>query len=282
MIVDAHHHLWDPALADYPWMTDEVAPIRRRFDTADLEPLLRANGVSGTVVVQARSSLAETHELLETAAATPFVLGVVGWVDLTAADVGDILAGLGPLLVGVRHQVHDEPDPEWLLRADVGRGLAAVAEAGLVYDLLVRVRELPAALAAARRLPEARFVVDHLAKPPLGDGRTRGWETGLAALARLPNVWCKLSGLVTEAPWTSWRRDELVPYLRRALDWFGPERCLFGSDWPVCLLAAGYDDVLGLVLEALAPGERAEVLSSTAVGVYGLEREKPRNPRLFE
>src|SRR6266511_441672 len=245
MIVDAHHHLWDPALAEYPWMTDEVAPIRRRFGPEDLEPLLREHGVAGTVLVQARGSLDETRALLEIADATAFVLGVVGWVDLTDPGVANVLAGLSGKLVGVRHQVHDEADPRWLLRPDVQRGLAALGKAELAYDLLVRTRELPAALERAR---------------------------GLAALAELPNVTCKLSGLVTEAHWDSWRSDELVPYVRDALDWFGPERCMFGSDWPVCLLAADYGTVLALVVEALHADERTAVLGDTAIRVYGLER----------
>jgi L-fuconolactonase len=272
MIVDAHHHLWDPALAEYPWMSDEVAPIRRRFGPEDLEPVLREHGVAGTVVVQARPSLDETRTLLEIADATPFVLGVVGWVDLTDPGVAELLDGCGSGLVGVRHQVHDEADPRWLLRPEVQRGLAAVGEAGLVYDLLVRARELPAALEAARLLPRVRFVVDHLAKPPLQDGATATdkWAQGLEALAALPNVTCKLSGLVTEARWGAWRRDELVPYLRRALDWFGPGRCMFGSDWPVCLLSADYETVLSLVADALREDERPAVLGDTAARVYRL------------
>jgi L-fucono-1,5-lactonase len=270
VIVDSHHHFWDPALGEYPWMTDDVAPIRRRFGPEHLEPLLREHGVAGTVVVQARGSLDETRELLEIADATPFVLGVVGWVDFAGSDVADLLGGLGGKLVGVRHQVHDEADPRWLLRPDVQRGLTAVGEAGLAYDLLIRTRELPAALETARLQPRVRFVVDHLAKPPLRDGATGEWARGLAALAELPNVTCKLSGLVTEAHWTAWRRNELVPYLRSALDWFGHERCMFGSDWPVCLLAADYGTVLSLVVEAAREDERAAVLGGTAARVYRL------------
>jgi L-fucono-1,5-lactonase len=271
LIVDAHHHFWDPALAEYPWMSDEVAPIRRRFGPEDLEPLVHDHGVVGTVAVQARGSLDETRALLEIAHATPFVLGVVGWVDLTDPGVADLLAGLGDTLVGVRHQVHDEADPSWLLRPEVLRGLAAVGEAGLAYDLLVRTRELPAAREAARLQPRVRFVVDHLAKPPLRGGATDEWARGLAALADLPNVTCKLSGLVTEATWESWRPEELAPYFRRALEWFGPERCMFGSDWPVCLLAADYGAVLSLVVDALREHERPTVLAGTAARVYRLE-----------
>jgi L-fuconolactonase len=274
MIVDAHHHLWDPALADYPWMSEEVAAIRRPFGPADLEPLLHEYGIDGTVVVQARASLDETRWLLETADATSFVLGVVGWIDLTDADVTRVLADLtGGRLVGIRHQVHDEPDPAWLLRVDVQRGIAAVGEAGLVYDLLVRTAELPAAIETVRRLPDTRFVLDHLAKPPVRSGDTAAWLRGLAALAELPNVTCKLSGLVTEADWSAWRSAGLPAYHRQAIEWFGAERCMFGSDWPVCLLAAEYGDVLALLLEALAglgERERTDVLGDTAARTYGL------------
>jgi len=233
-------------------MTDEVAPLRRRFGPADLEPLLREHGVHGTVVVQARQSLDETRELLEVARTTPFVLGVVGWVDL-AGDVPAQLDGLEGPLVGVRHQVEDEPDDEWLLRADVQRGVAAVGEAGLVYDLLVRTRELPAALATARRNPGTTFVLDHAAKRPREDA---AWAARGEELAALPNVVCKLSGLITE-----WAPADTAA---RALEWFGPERCMFGSDWPVCLLAGGYADALAVA------GDDADVLAGTAVRTYGL------------
>ena len=272
MIVDAHHHFWDPATADYPWLTDDLTPIRRRFGPEDLVPLLLRRGIDATVVVQARAALEETRELLATADAVPWIAGVVGWVDLTDPHVAGVLGELrGGRLVGVRHQVQDEPDPEWLLRPDVERGIAALEDEGLAYDLLVRTRELPAALDLARRHPGVRFVVDHLAKPPLRDGRTHAWETGLSALAALPNVSCKLSGLVTEAAWDSWSAAELLPYYRRVLEWFGPERSLFGSDWPVCLLAAGYDEVVDLVLAALEPSERAAVMGGNAARIYRLE-----------
>jgi L-fuconolactonase len=268
MIVDAHQHFWDPARADYPWMTDD---LRHRYGPEDLEPLLQEHGVAGTIVVQARHSLDETRDLLAIAAATPFVLGVVGWVDLTDPDLPATLRDLSQAkLVGIRHQVHDEDDPGWLLRADVQRGLRSVGEAGLAYDLLVRPRELPAAHETAVRNHELTFVIDHLGKPPVATGDTRVWAEALAPLAELPNVACKLSGLVTEADWHSWETDQLTPYLRRALDWFGAERCLFGSDWPVCLLAASYAEVFELVLSSLRADERDAVLGLTAERVYRL------------
>jgi L-fuconolactonase len=278
VIVDAHQHFWDPGRADYPWMTDELARIRRPFGPDDLAPLLRARGVDRTVLVQTRSSLEETREFLALAAATEFVAGVVGWVDLTSPSVAETIAELRAAgdgyLVGIRHQVHDEDDPDWLLRAEVRGGLAAVAAADLVYELLVRPRELPAALETARSLPEARFVIDHLAKPPIASGALEPWAERLAPFADLPNVSCKLSGLVTEASWTSWTRDELVPYVRRALAWFGDERLLFGSDWPVCLLAASYAEVFdayAAALPELAPAARARIFGLNAVRLYRLE-----------
>jgi L-fuconolactonase len=277
-VVDAHHHLWDPARADYPWMTDELAPIRRRFDTADLLPLLDAAGVDASVLVQTRSSASESREFLATAAATPRIAGVVAWTDLTSPAVADDLAALreapgGGRLVGIRHQVHDEPDPDWLLRPEVRRGLVAVEAAGLAYDLLVRTRELPAALETARALPGSRFVIDHLAKPPIRDGAMSPWAERLGAFAALPNVACKLSGLVTEADWVRWSIEDLRPFVDQALAVFGPARLLFGSDWPVSLLASPYQGVVDTaraLIAELTASERAAVMGGTAVQVYAL------------
>jgi L-fuconolactonase len=277
VIVDAHHHLWDPAEADYPWMVGAYEPLRRRYDADDLATVLETNDVAASVVVQARSSLDETRSLLATAHASPCILGVVGWVDLTSAGLADELAALregvgGELLVGVRHQAHDEDDPGWLLRADVRRGIATAAAAGLVFDLLVRERELPAAIELARHHPDVRLVLDHLGKPPLTTGDLTAWRSLVDALAACENVSCKLSGIVTEAARGS-DRTLLLPPLRHALGRFGPERSLFGSDWPVCLLAASYAEVLALVRAALdeldAPAHAA-VLGGTAARVYGL------------
>jgi L-fuconolactonase len=278
-VVDAHHHFWDPALRDYPWMGEELAAIRRHFGPRELAPLLVANGVDRTVLVQTISSLEETQAFLATAARTEFIAGVVGWVDLTDPSVRDTLSEVrmgigGNKLVGVRHQVHDEADERWLLRDEVARGIRAVGDAGLVYDLLVRTRELPAALAVARRFPDLRFVIDHMAKPRIKSGpRDPEWEQALAGFSDLPNVTCKLSGLVTEAIWSSWTRDELASYVRRAVGWFGPERCMFGSDWPVCLLAATYEQVLEAARYSLRELNKAEtegVFGGNAIRVYGL------------
>ncbi|HKC90638.1 MAG TPA: amidohydrolase family protein [Candidatus Limnocylindria bacterium] len=277
LVVDAHHHFWDPARAEYPWMTDALAPIRRRFGPEDLRPLLEANGVDRTVLVQTRASLDETREFLATAAKHEFIAGVVGWVDLTA-DVSKQLASLragpgGAKLVGIRHQVHDEADPEWLGRKDVRRGVAAVGKAGLVYDILVRTRELPAALALVRENPSVRFVIDHIAKPPIASGAISEWATRLQPLAAFPNVFMKLSGMVTEADWKRWTARDITPYVRRVLEWFGPARCVFGSDWPVCLVAASYAhviDVCGQAIGDVPVADRERIFGGNAIELYRL------------
>jgi L-fuconolactonase len=283
--IDAHQHFWDPERAEYPFLTDELKAIRRKFGPADLLPELMREGFDGTVLVQTRSSMDETREFLETAAATPFVLGVVGWVDLTAPDVADAIADLragtgGKRLVGIRHQVHDEPDPEWLLRDDVARGLAAVEASGLAYDLLVRTRELPAAAAVAKAFPELRFVLDHLGKPPLASRDLRAWSKAIRPLGKLPNVTAKVSGLVTEANWDDWSIEDLRDAIDIGLRSFGPRRLMIGSDWPVCLLAGSYEKVLGVSRELLGRQhflarrtreDRDDMLGGTAMRTYRLE-----------
>ncbi|HEV8534565.1 MAG TPA: amidohydrolase family protein [Candidatus Limnocylindria bacterium] len=276
VVIDAHHHFWDPARRTYPWMTGDLAPIRRRFGPEDLRPLLALNRVDRTILVQTVSRLDETREFLATAAQHDFIAGVVGWVDLTAPDVAERIAELrsgagGPKLVGIRHQVHDEADAEWLLRADVRRGLTAVGEADLAYDILVRTRELPAALATVRDFPDMRFVIDHIAKPPIALAEIDEWAARLKPVASHPNVFCKLSGMVTEADWDRWTTTDLTPYVSRVLDWFGPDRCVFGSDWPVCLLAAPYPRVLQACRQAvgdLTSAERDRVFGENAVELY--------------
>ena len=278
--VDAHHHLWDPGRAIYPWLTDDLAALRRRFGPEDLEPLIERAGISRTILVQTRSSLGETREFLATAAANDFIAGVVGWVDLADPAVGDVIAGLveaggGSRLVGIRHQVHDEADPAWLLRPEVSRGIATVGAAGLVFDLLVRPRELPAALETVRAHPDVAFVIDHLAKPPIRFGEVEPWLSLLRPFGRLGNVVAKVSGLVTEADWRSWQLEDLKPFVDHALEVFGPDRLMFGSDWPVCLLAATYEEVVGAARSAtaqLSPPEHDQLFGATARRIYGLDR----------
>jgi L-fuconolactonase len=275
-IVDAHHHLWDPDIGEYPWMTGDFAVLRRRYDLADLLPHLLTNGVSATVVVQVRADLAETVELLELCTRTEIVVGVVGWADLTAADIGDQIDTLragpgGQHLVGLRHGAADEPDPLWLLRDDVDNALRVLADRGLTFDLEITPRELAAADTLTQRHPRLRFVVDHGAKPPISEGWRQDWADGISALAQNSNVWCKLSGLITEASWTTWTPADLQPYVDHLLRAFGAPRLMFGSDWPVCELAASYDQVLAATnrsLATLTDDERRKIFSHNALCFY--------------
>jgi L-fucono-1,5-lactonase len=278
-IVDAHHHLWDPARRDYPWMTGERCALRRRYGLGDLRAAASAAGVEATVLVQAATAEEETRELLALADGSDgLVRAVVGWVDLTAPDVADRLAALreapgGHLLAGIRHPVEDEPGPDWLLRDDVVQGLRAVAGTGLRYDLLVRAAQLPVAVRVAELVDDLALVLDHGAKPPIATRELEPWSSELARLAAAERVHCKLSGLVTEAGWASWGSAGVERYAWRILELFGPARVMFGSDWPVCTLAASYAEVLELaedVLHGLGPDERASVLAGTAQRFYGL------------
>ncbi|MGW1610517.1 amidohydrolase family protein [Streptomyces sp. NPDC002285] len=278
-VVDAHHHVWDLSVRDQDWITGpELQPLRRNFGVGDLAPEARAAGVGRTVLVQTITVPKETPEFLALAAEHELIAGVVGWTDLTRPDIADELSRLrelpgGRYLKGIRHQVQGEPDPEWLLRADVRRGLSAVAEAGLVYDLVVLPHQLPACARAAADLPELTFVLDHSGKPPIASSTREPWTRDVRAVAALPNTVCKLSGLVTEADLTNWTVTDLRPYADAVLEAFGPGRLMFGSDWPVCTLAATYGEVLAAATEltaALSAAERAQFFEGTAARVYGL------------
>jgi L-fuconolactonase len=276
-VIDAHHHVWDLGVRDQPWLAGAgLGPLRRNFSVADYRAVAAPAGVTASVVVQTVVGPEETPELLAMAAGSDLVAGVVGWVDLTAPDVADRLAALGApgsKLAGIRHQVQSEPDPAWLVRPDVLRGLAAVARAGLVYDLVIIPAQLDAAVAAAAAVPELTFVVDHLAKPRIADGVLEPWASDLRRLAALPNTACKLSGLVTEADWARWSVADLRPYADVALEAFGPARVMFGSDWPICTVAADYLKVLATARDltgSLSAAEREAVFGRTAASVYGL------------
>jgi L-fuconolactonase len=271
--VDAHFHMWRYDPRELDWISDEMARLRRDFLADDVAREFVACGVRGGVAVQARSSLAENDFLLAQQAACGAVLGVVGWVDLRAPDVGSVLERLAGKLVGVRHIVQSEPDDDFLLRADFQRGVALLDGFGMSYDILIYPRHLPAACAFADRNPELRLVVDHLAKPFIKAGEMEPWERDFRALARRPHVHLKASGLVTEADWASWTPDQLRRYLDVAFDAFGPERIMFGSDFPVCLLAATYRQVKDVVdgqVAALSAAERARVMADNAVAFYRL------------
>ncbi|WP_089157758.1 amidohydrolase family protein [Micromonospora sp. NBS 11-29] len=282
MIVDAHHHLWRPERG-YTWLdAPELAAIRRPFTPADLTAELTASGVDGSVLVEGgRCHRDEAAEFLGYAADTPSILGVVAWLDVAADDVTATVARYrgvrgGELLVGVRAQVQAEADPDYLDRPEVRRGLAEVADAGLVFDLVVRADQLPAAARAARAVPQLRLVLDHLGKPRIdrGEAGLRGWRDAIAALAANPNVVGKLSGLVTEAR-PDWSPADLAPFVEVAVQEFGAVRLMFGSDWPVCLLRSDYPGVRRALADALPPlpaPQLREIYAGTAVRTYRLTR----------
>jgi L-fucono-1,5-lactonase len=271
-MIDAHQHFWRYDAAQYAWIDSSMAALRRDFLPEELAALMNAGGVDATIAVQARQDEAETAWLLDLAARHPFIRGVVGWVDLQAADADRRLEQLAatPRLLGVRHVVQAEPDG-FLHRHAFRQGVAAVGRCDLVYDILIYARQLPEAIRFAADFPDQRFVLDHLGKPDIRGNGLDEWRRRLQAMADLPHVWCKLSGLVTEADWRAWTPGQLRPYLDGALDAFGPSRLMFGSDWPVCTLAASYGEVLGLVRDAIAEysaDEQAQILGKTAEDVY--------------
>jgi L-fuconolactonase len=279
MIIDSHQHCWQVGRFEYPWMSPELGVLYRDYLPEALEPILNQNGVAGTILVQASNSVAETDWLLALADHHPFIAGVVGWVDLTdsgmAAELGVLKAH--PKFKGVRHLVESEPADDWLAQSGVIRGLQTLEQHGISYDLLVHTRHLQHVKAVAEACPQLRLVIDHMAKPPIASGTTgevEEWVNGLKELATYPNVFCKLSGLVTEANLTSWRSQDLRPYVERALEFFGPARMMFGSDWPVCLLAATYAQVLDTfqtLLRGLSDTERTMIFSGNAANFYQLQ-----------
>jgi L-fuconolactonase len=289
-LIDAHHHVWDLSVRDQPWLAQpELAPLRRNFALSDLEPEATAQGVTATVLVQTVSEPDETPEMLALAAASDLVAGVVGWVDLEAPGAAEAIGGLrqrpgGYLLAGIRHPLLTEPDPDWLARPAVRRGLAAVAAAGLVFDVVCEPGQLPAAAAAAAATPQLTFVLDHLGNPDLSRGVDRTWTSALRRFAALPNTVAKLSGILGEpapAGTPSQARAEagprtahMRPFYEVALASFGPDRLMFGSDWPVSTLTARYADVhaAARALTAdLSDTEKSAVFCRTAAAAYGLE-----------
>lgn len=280
--IDTHHHVWDLDVRPQPWLEERPA-IHRSFGMDELRPSLAAARVDGTVLVQVAAVVVETEEFLALADREPMIRGVVGWLDLTSGRVGaeiKRLRGLpgGDLLVGLRHLVESEPVPGWLLRDDVLDGLRAVADAGLVYDLLVTHDQLPAAVEIAARVPGLRFVLDHLGKPAIAAGDLDPWRERITALAAHPHVAAKLSGMVTEAG-DAWIPETIRPFAEHLLEAFGPDRVMAGTDWPVCLLAGSYAQVteLGeLLIDHLTPDERAAVRGGTAVRWYDLQSREDR------
>jgi len=274
MKIDAHHHFWKYSESEYGWISESMARIRRDFLPEHLADEIREAGVDGVVSVQARQTVAETRWLLEFAEHHPFIRGVVGWVPLTDPAVGDVLGELvtNRALRGVRHVLQGEPS-DYMARADFNRGLACLAPLGLTYDLLVLEHQLPETIALADRHPDLPMILDHIAKPRIRDGEIEPWARRIRELARRPHVTCKLSGLVTEADLQTWTADALFPYFQVVLEAFGPQRLMFGTDWPVCLLASSYrrwhETVAGWIAP-LSPYERADIMGATACRAYTL------------
>lgn len=275
-VIDAHHHLWNYDIEDYAWIGPEMNVLRRDFTPTDLHVEMQQAGVDGAIVVQARQTLQETEWLLSLAAPNDFMRGVVGWAPLIDTAVSDDLERLAaqPKLKGIRHVLQDEPDDFYMLRNDFNAGISQLRRFNLVYDVLVFERHLPQTIQFVDRHPDQLFVIDHIAKPRIREGVLLPWRENLKELARRNNCFCKLSGVLTEADWQGWRPEGIRPYLDAALDAFGPNRCLFGSDWPVLLLADSYAGWVATVknfVSRLSSTEQARVLGGTAAEVYRLD-----------
>lgn len=273
--IDSHQHFWNYDPGEYPWIKADW-PIRRSFLPSDLKQLLAFAGMDGCVAVQARQTLEETRWLLQLADEHPFIKGVVGWVDLRSPAVPEALASVRhPKLAGVRHVVQDEPDDRFMLREDFLRGIAALEEFDLAYDILIFPKQLPAAIELARLFPRQRFVLDHIAKPFIRDGVVDPWQAQIRELAQCPNVMCKLSGMVTEARWWVWDQRDFRPYLEVVWEAFGEDRLMAGSDWPVCLLSAEYAETLGVVkhfLQQFPTATWKKIMGANACAFYRLKQ----------
>ena len=274
--IDAHQHYWKLERGDYGWLTPEFGPIYRDFLPADLKPILARHGIDKTIAVQAAPTVAETEYLLELASAEPTIAGVVGWVDMEADDFEKQLDRLrqNPKFVGIRPMIQDIEDEGWILRPKVRRSLAALEERGFPLDFLTLPRHLPCVLEVLDGHPNLRAIIDHLSKPPIKAGTTHPWADLIRRVGDHPNVMCKLSGMVTEADRKNWTADDLKPYVAHAFDVFGPDRVVFGSDWPVCLLAATYDQVVESLRRALGdrltPELEPKLFGENAARFYGV------------
>jgi L-fuconolactonase len=275
MQIDAHVHFWRYDAAEYGWIDDSMDALRRDFLPEDAKREMDRAGIDACIAVQARQTLEETRWLLDLADRHPFIAGVVGWVDLQADEVGDELEQFAgtPKLVGLRHIVQSEPDERFLLRPAFCRGISLLQDLDLAYDILIYPKHLAVTAEFVSRFKRQRFVIDHLAKPEIRSGEIREWEQGMRRLANFPNVFCKLSGLVTEAAWDRWTLAQIRPYLEVALDCFGAHRLIAGSDWPVCTVAADYRRTMSVVGEFLAgrPADEHEaVMGSNAQRFWNL------------
>ena len=276
MKVDTHHHFWRYEPEEYGWITDDMAALRRDFLPEDLLREVRAAGIDGVVSVQARQDVEETEWLLGLAAAHDFIRGVVGWAPLLERDVWETLRAWAenPWLRGIRHVVQDEPEDDFILRPEFNRGMAELKTFGLVYDILIYERHLSQTVAFVDRHPDQLFVLDHIAKPRIEENVIEPWRSRMRELAEREHVYCKLSGVTEEADWQNWTDDQIRPYLETALEAFGPRRLMFGSNWPVCLVACDYGRWVKTVERFtgdLSTDEQAWVWGRTAVKAYGLK-----------
>lgn len=274
-IIDSHHHLWDLSKLDYSWMPPGDNILRQNYLPEHFAPVIKRNNVAMTVVVQAQQTMEEIDVLLEWVDAAEFIAGVVAWADLTSPDLGRVLDdfSLSPKIVGIRHQVHDEPDETWLLREEVIRGLHELARRNLTYDLLVRPQHLKYIPMLSEKVPGLKMVVDHIAKPNIDEEKIEPWASDIAAVAKIPNIYCKISGMVTEAGTNTWTVAKIQSYVKHIIDHFGYNRIMFGSDWPVCLLAASYDEVLASTVVAageMSHEQKARLMAQNAIDFYGL------------
>ena len=274
--IDAHQHFWHYSAEEYGWIGEDMAVLRRDHLPVDFVPLLVSANMGGSVAVQARQSLQETRWLLELAEENSFIRGVVGWVDLRSPELRGQLERFSAheRFCGVRHVLQDEPDDKFMLRADFQRGLRLLADYGLTYDLLLLPRHLPVACEVVARYPDQPFILDHIAKPMIRQGALEPWATDIRRLADFPNVVCKVSGMVTEAAWHQWQQTDFEPFLAVVFEAFGSRRIMYGSDWPVCSVAASYSGVVGILstyTEKLSGEEKADIWGGTASRFYGLE-----------
>ena len=273
--IDSHQHFWQYSSDTHGWINDKMDALKRGFLPPDLQPLLAENEIAGCVAVQANQTEQETTFLLSLADQYDFIKGVVGWVDLQDYNIKHHLERWAnhPKLVGIRHQVQDEPDEQFLLRPEFLRGVKALRKFDLTYDLLITEQQLPTALSFAAYLPDVKIVLDHLAKPHIAQHKLSPWQENIQSLAQYPNVYCKLSGMVTEADWQQWSYEDLAPYLDVVVDAFGTNRLMFGSDWPVCKLAGTYAEVISVInryFDSFSKEEQAKIFGTNAIDFYQL------------
>ncbi len=275
-ILDAHQHFWRYDRVLYPWIDEKMSVLKGDFLPQNLKPLYDKSGIIGSIAVQARQSLEETHYLLKLASANDWIKGVVGWVDLKSSQLEDQLHNLthNHALCGIRHLIQDEPDPDFAIRPQFVRGISLLSKFNLTYDILVRPHQMHAALELVRLCPEQAFVIDHLAKPDIRSGKIASWQQSIREIASCHNVFCKLSGMVTEARLRQWHPDDFKPYMDTIFESFGPSRIMFGTDWPVCLLSASLDDVINIVhgyVKQLGDEDRRLIWYDNAVQFYRLK-----------